>query len=150
MPGENDLVSEHVQLKVKRLHPAAKLPTRAHATDAGLDFYATDQVVSPVGWVAIVGTGVAVEIPPGWCLYLTGRSGLASRGVTIAPGTIDAGYRGEIKVVMLWTADSEVWIKPGDKIAQGLLLPVPTCEVIEADELTPSDRGANGFGSTGA
>jgi len=141
------------RLDVKRLHPDAVLPARAHAGDAGLDLCAVEDVELPPGGRAAVPTGVAVAIAPGWAGLVVPRSGLARRhGVTVAnaPGLIDAGYRGEVQVLLVNLSAAPHRVASGDRVAQLVLVPVATCAAAWADELPSSDgRGAGGFGSTG-
>ena len=141
-------------LRVARIHPDAVLPTRAHADDAGLDLVAVEAATIPAGGGrAVVGTGIAVEIPRGWAGLVCPRSGLAARhgiGVVNAPGVIDAGYRGELRVVLLNTdPDTDFDVAPGDRIAQLVLVQARTGAVVEVDELSPAARADQGFGSTG-
>jgi dUTP pyrophosphatase len=141
-------------LHVRRLDPRATLPTRAHAGDAGLDLHALEPVVLGPGERARVRTGIAVAIPQGQAGLVLPRSGLAARhGIALvnAPGLIDAGYRGELQVLLLNTDRTERFeVAPGDRIAQLVLVEVRTPQPIEVEELTISERGAGGFGSTGA
>ncbi len=140
-------------LPVLRLRPDAILPTRAHPGDAGLDLYAVEPVTLWAGARAAVPTGVAVAIPEGQAGLVVPRSGLAlSHGIALvnAPGLIDSGYRGELKVLLLNTDPERAFeIHPGDRIAQLVLVEVRTPAVVETSALTPSERGAGGFGSTG-
>jgi dUTP pyrophosphatase len=140
-------------LRVVRLHPRAKLPTRAHAGDAGLDLYALEPAELRPGERASVGTGIAVEIPEGEAGLVVARSGLAARhGLALvnAPGLIDAGYRGELRVLLLNTdRQTAVTIAAGDRIAQLVLVRVQLPAVEEVQALSSSDRGEGGFGSTG-
>ena len=139
-------------LKIQRLHADAVLPTRAHENDAGLDLYAAVQVGIPVLGRNLVDTGIAVAIPPGHVGYITPRSGLASsHGITVlnAPGTVDAGFTGEIKVNLINHGQAPYVITPGQRIAQLVIHPIITPNVEEVDQLEPSDRSENGFGSTG-
>jgi dUTP pyrophosphatase len=141
-------------LRVQRLDPRAVLPTRAHPGDAGLDLCALDGGTLAPGERAGVGTGIAVEIPHGQGALVLPRSGLAARhGIALvnAPGLIDAGYRGELRVLLLNTgrAESFTW-SAGDRIAQLVLVAVVLGEVTEVSELEGSVRGAGGFGSSGA
>jgi dUTP pyrophosphatase len=142
-----------VSLRVRRLHPAAVLPTRAYAGDAGLDLHALDGATLGPGERASISTGIAVEIPDGHAGLVLPRSGLAARhGIALvnAPGLIDAGYRGEIRVLLLNTdRDATYEIAPGDRIAQLLLIRHETPMLIEVDELAESERGGGGFGSSG-
>lgn len=140
-------------LPVRRLRPDAVLPGRAHEWDAGLDLAAAEEVVVPARARAVVPTGLAVAIPRGWAGLVVPRSGLARRyGITLtnAPGLIDAGYRGEVQVLVVNHGDAEHVIQPGERIAQLVLVPVWTGAVREVDELPGSDgRGDGGFGSSG-
>jgi dUTP pyrophosphatase len=142
-----------MSLRVRRLDPAAKLPSRAHPGDAGLDLHGLEPVVLGPGERASVRTGIAVEIPPGQAGLVLPRSGLAARhGVALvnAPGLIDAGYRGEVKVLLLNTdRQAPVVLDAGDRIAQLVLVKVETPLLVEVDGLEESERGAGGFGSTG-
>jgi dUTP pyrophosphatase len=141
-------------LRVRRLDPRAKLPTRAYPGDAGLDLYALDAVVLEPGERLSVPTGIAVEIPEGQAGLVLPRSGLAARfGVALvnAPGLIDAGYRGEVRILLLNTdRHTSVTLGPGDRIAQLVLVQVQTPDVVEVQELELSERGAGGFGSSGS
>lgn len=141
-------------LPVRRLDPAAKLPTRAYPDDAGLDLYALDEAVLEPGERASIRTGIALEIPPGQAGLVLPRSGLAMRhGISVvnAPGLIDAGYRGEVQVLLLNTdRRSPFRLAAGERIAQLVLVRVEIPAVQEIDELAVSERGAGGFGSTGA
>ena len=145
---------DRTELRVRRLHPDAVLPTRAHPGDAGLDLVATESAtLAPGGGRAMVGTGIAVEVPEGWAGLVCPRSGLAARhgiGVVNGPGVVDAGYRGEVRVVLHNTDPVESFaIAPGDRIAQLVLTPVLLADVVEVDELAIATRDAGGFGSTG-
>jgi dUTP pyrophosphatase len=141
-------------LAVMRVEPRATLPTRAHDGDAGLDLYALDPCLLGPGERACVRTGIAVAIPEGHAGLVLPRSGLASRhGIALvnAPGLIDAGYRGELQVLLLNTDRSEaVSLQAGDRIAQLVVLPVWLASVTEVAELPESERGLGGFGSTGS
>ena len=141
-------------LAVKRLHPDAVLPSRAYAGDAGLDLHAVEAVRLEPGARASVGTGIAVAIPEGQGGLVLPRSGLAARnGIALvnAPGLIDAGYRGEIRVLLLNT-DREVpcEIAVGDRIAQLVLVRLELPATVVVDELPSSERGEGGFGSSGS
>lgn len=141
-----------VQLRVRRLDPAAPLPERAHPGDAGIDLSANEDVTLAPGARAAVGTGLAVAVPDGWVGLVHPRSGLALRhGLTVAnaPGTIDSGYRGELKVLLVNLGDQSVTIARGDRIAQLLLQQVGRPVVMEVEDLDATDRGEGGFGSTG-
>ncbi|MBV9424726.1 MAG: dUTP diphosphatase [Solirubrobacterales bacterium] len=143
-----------MSLRVRRLDERAVLPTRAYPGDAGLDLYALEEDALDPGERASVRTGVAVEIPEGQAGLVLPRSGLAARnGISVlnSPGLIDAGYRGEIRVLLLNTDRSDRFeIAAGDRIAQLVLVAVQTPEVVEVGELAASQRGAGGFGSSGS
>jgi dUTP diphosphatase len=141
------------ELRFRRLSDAAVLPTRAYPHDAGLDLCAAEDTVLQPGERGSVGTGFAVEIPEGCAGLVLPRSGLAARhGITIpnAPGLIDAGYRGELRVLLLNTDPSEPFeIAVGDRIAQLVIVRVETPLPVEAAELATSERAERGFGSSG-
>jgi dUTP diphosphatase len=141
-------------LHVQRLDPRATLPTRAYPGDAGLDLYALEQVSLGPGARASVSTGIAVEIPDGQAGLVLPRSGLAARhGIALvnAPGLIDSGYRGEVRVLLLNTDRRDpVTIAAGDRIAQLVLVRIELPEVIETAALVSSARADGGFGSSGA
>ncbi len=143
-----------MSLRVARLDERARLPTRAHDGDAGLDLYALEHAVLEPGERASVPTGIAVEIPPGQAGLVLPRSGLAARhGISVvnAPGLIDAGYRGELRVLLLNTdRERRFELAAGDRIAQLVLVGVELPEVIEVASLSGSERGAGGFGSSGS
>jgi dUTP pyrophosphatase len=142
-----------MHLRVARLSDDARLPSRAHAGDAGLDLYAAEAATLGPGERASVGTGVAVEIPDGHAGLVLPRSGLAARhGIALvnAPGLIDSGYRGELRVLLLNTDRAEAFeIEPGDRIAQLVISPVADAAPVEVEELGESARGGGGFGSSG-
>ena len=142
-----------IELPVRRLRAGAVLPTRANAGDAGLDLAACERVVLPPGERAVVPTGIAVAIPDGHAGFVLRRSGLAARdGVTVlnAPGLIDAGYRGELQVILLNTDRSEAFVvEPGMRIAQLVVQSVAAVEPVPVDELPESERGNKGLGSSG-
>ena len=141
------------ELRVARLRDDAVLPAQAYDGDAGLDLAASERVLLEPGERAVVGTGVAMAIPDGYAGLVVPRSGLAARhGLTIvnAPGLIDSGYRGELKVILLNTDARERFvIEPGMRIAQLVLVEAASVRLIEVDELPESERGAAGFGSSG-
>ena len=140
-------------LRFRRLARAAQPPTRAHDGDAGYDLHAAEAATIGPGERASVGTGIAVAIPEGQAGLVIPRSGLAARhGISVvnAPGLIDSGYRGELRVLLLNTDRSEPFtIEPGDRIAQLVLVRVEAEELEEVDELDETVRGVGGFGSTG-
>lgn len=142
-----------MEIRFKRLSVSAQIPVRARPGDAGLDLQAAEEAHIGPGERWKVGTGVAVEIPVGHAGLVLPRSGLAERhGISLvnAPGLIDSGYRGEIGVLLLNTDPAEIFrVAPGDRIAQLVIVPVVEADGVEADELTESERGTDGFGSTG-
>ena len=134
--------------------PVTGAPPRfAHPGDAGADLVSTERVVLEPGERAVVPTGVRIALPAGTVGFVVPRSGLAAKhGLTVvnAPGTIDAGYRGELKVILCNTDAREAYtIEPGDRIAQLIVLPIPPVEFVPVDELPEGVRGDAGFGSTG-
>jgi dUTP pyrophosphatase len=145
--------SADVDVLIQRLDPGLPPPSCAHPGDAGCDLYAAADVDLGPGERALVATGLAIALPAGYAAFVHPRSGLAARhGVTIvnAPGTVDAGYRGEIKVTLLNTDRSApVSFRRGDRIAQLVIQPVPPVRFHEVDRLPGSARGDGGFGSTG-
>ena len=140
-------------VEFKRLTPEARAPARAHEHDAGCDLFASEPCRIEPGGRASVGTGLAVAVPEGHAGLVLPRSGLAARhGIALvnAPGLIDAGYRGELRVLLLNTDSSEPFeIRPGDRIAQLVIAPVAETEFVEASELSETARGTAGFGSSG-
>jgi dUTP pyrophosphatase len=141
-----------VRVLVQRLDPELPLPGYARDGDAGLDLCAAEDVTLEPGARALVRTGVAVALPPGFAGFVLPRSGLAIRhGVTLlnAPGLIDSGYRGEIKLVLVNHDRVAVALRRGERVAQLVIQPVTRAELTEVDELPPSTRGTGGFGSTG-
>lgn len=141
-----------MRLPVRRLDDAATLPTRAHEGDAGLDLYSVEALEIAPGQRASVGTGLALEVPDGHAALVLPRSGLAARhGIALvnAPGLIDAGYRGEVRVLLLNTGAEAFAVATGDRIAQLLLVPFAAADPVEVDELAASRRGEGGFGSSG-
>ena len=142
-----------MQLPVTRLKEGAQLPSRAHDGDAGLDLYSCEAAHIGPGERWSVGTGVGVEIPAGHAGLVLPRSGLArDHGIALvnAPGLIDSGYRGELRVLLLNTDPAETFrVEPGERIAQLLITPIATADVVETGALSESVRGEGGFGSSG-
>ena len=164
-----------MKLGFKKVHPEAKLPSYAHEGDAGMDVYAVEDVFLKIGVPTIVQTGLVAEIPTGYELQVRPRSGLSLKGVNVfnAPGTIDCNYRGPIGIILrainynlIIMEGDEVWskvhdkmhisgfeyvfhIEKGDRIAQLVLAPVTKAEVVEVTEVSDTERGTGGFGSTG-
>jgi dUTP pyrophosphatase len=142
-----------VEVVVRRLDPQLPLPAYAHPGDAGADLVAAEDVTLAPGERAVVGTGLGIALPDGYAAFVHPRSGLAARhGLTVvnAPGTVDAGYRGEIKVILANTDRNETMrLRRGDRIAQLVVQRVERAVFREADELPDTVRGSGGFGSTG-
>jgi dUTP pyrophosphatase len=140
-----------MQIRIKKLNDDAVMPQYARAWDAGADLFSTEDFKLPAHSCGLVPTGIAIEIPAGFVGLIHPRSGLATKGVTVmnAPGTIDAGYRGEIKVILVNHTDKDYDISKGDKIAQLVIQEVREAHFIWSDELSNSERGNGGFGSTG-
>ena len=134
---------------VKRLTETARLPTRGTPGSAGLDLYADEAVRIEPGQRRLISTGISVAIPPHFVGLIWPRSGLACKGITTDAGVIDADYRGEVKVLLVNLNDSPWDISPGMRIGQLLIQPVFP-HITEVDELPDTERGASGFGSTGA
>lgn len=143
-----------MQLRFKKLRYDAIVPTQAHAGDAGSDLYAVEGVVLEPGDRAKVPTGVAVAIPDGHAGLILPRSGLAHKhGITLTntPGLIDSGYRGELQVLMLNTDSETAYeVKPGDRIAQLMVVAFASPEWAEVEEFDDTTRGDGGFGSSGS
>lgn len=143
-----------IDLPIARLQEDASIPARAYDGDAGLDLAACERVVIEPGGRAAVGTGLAVAIPAGHAGLVLPRSGLAAKhGISIvnAPGLVDAGYRGELKVLLLNTDAAEPFtVEPGMRIAQLVVVSLPGVRPVEFDELPASERGVGGFGSSGS
>lgn len=142
-----------VELRVAKLKDEARLPTRAHDGDAGVDLYACEAAHLGPGERWSVGTGVAVEIPEGHAGLVLPRSGLArDHGIALvnSPGLIDAGYRGEVRVLLLNTDPAEIFrLEAGERIAQLVIVPIELAEPVEVEALAESARGDGGFGSSG-
>ncbi|MEV1171290.1 dUTP diphosphatase [Nonomuraea sp. NPDC049784] len=143
----------NVEVLIQRLDAELPMPSYAHPGDAGADLYAAEDVELLPGERAVVGTGVAIALPDGYAAFVHPRSGLAAKhGVTLvnAPGTVDAGYRGEIKVTLINTDAKEPFrLQRGDRVAQLVVQRVERAAFYEVERLPGSMRGANGFGSTG-
>jgi dUTP pyrophosphatase len=143
-----------IRVPIRRLRPEAALPARAYVGDAGIDLSACDRHELAPGERAVVGTGLAVELPVGYAGFVQPRSGLAAEhGITVlnTPGLIDSGYRGEVRVILHNSdAATPFVVEPGMRIAQLVVVPLAEIEPIEVDELPASERGVRGFGSSRA
>ena len=144
---------EKPALKIKRLRPHAILPRRATPGATGLDLFAcleNDKAVALETKPKLIGTGIAIEVPPGYDVQIRPRSGLSAKGVGVTLGTVDSDYRGEVMVTMyLFSADVGFEVKRGDRIAQMVISRMADLPVFEVDELTSTERGSGGHGSTG-
>ncbi len=142
-----------MDVHIKLLEPGFEVPKYANPGDAGLDLCSTQDIEIKAGSRALVPCGFAIEIPDGYAGLVIPRSGLAIKhGISIvnAPGLIDSGYRGEIKVILINTdANNSFQVKRGDRIAQMMIVAYPSINLVLSDELSTSDRGEGGFGSTG-
>ena len=139
-------------LKIKKLYPSAQLPHQATSGSAGMDLASLSTVVIQPHASCLVSTGLAMEIPDGYEMQIRPRSGLASKyTITVlnSPGTIDSDYRGEVKVLLINHGSTPVTLQQGDRIAQAVLCKVPTVQIVEVTELSSTERGNGGFGSTG-
>lgn len=141
--------SDKMQIKFKRTHPDAKTPYHGTKSAAGYDLYAVSVEELPHN-VIKYHTGIAVEIPEGYVGLIFPRSSIIKQGLSMsnAVGVIDSDFRNEMSAVFYKNSDSEVY-KPGDRVCQLVIMPIPAIEFIEVDELSETERGANGFGSTG-
>ena len=142
-----------IKLAVKRLDPSVPLPAYAREGDAGLDLHAAHDLTLEPGARGVVGTGLAVAIPAGYAGLVLPRSGLAlTQGLTIlnTPGLVDSGYRGEVKILLVNHDAKSVTVQRGQRVAQLVIQRVEQVKLAEMSELPPSERGAAGFGSTGA
>jgi dUTP pyrophosphatase len=136
-------------IQVLRVNPEAVLPTRAHPDDAGLDLYSLDDTLLPPGQGKVVKTGIALALPLRHVGMIADRSSLAKKGIKTAGGIIDAGYRGEIQVVLWNLSGDPIQLKRGERIAQLLIIPIATPKVHEVIGLDDTSRGTKGFGSSG-
>jgi len=138
-----------MELQVKKMRPAAKLPVYGHPGDAGMDLFACVEKTLAPGELYAVPTGIQMAIPRGFVGLIWDKSGVSLKGVHRLAGVVDAGYRGEVQVVMINLGRESYEIKAGMKIAQMLIQPVQTVEIRESDSLDDTSRGEGGFGSTG-
>jgi len=141
-------------VKMKRLHPQARLPQRATPGSSGLDLFAC---IGEPGYIVVgrgpvlIGTGIAIEVPPGYEAQVRPRSGLSAKGVAATFGTIDSDYRGEILVTLyVFGSRRSYTVRHGDRIAQLVIAPLAQLPIVEADELSATQRGRGGHGSTGS
>lgn len=140
-----------IPIAIKRLHPSSRLPVYATAGAAGMDLHSTSDLTCPPGVVTKIPTGIALECPEGYEFQVRGRSGLSSSGLITANGvgTIDADYRGEIGMLLFNATEEPVVIRTGDRVGQLILSEVPRVLWVECEELSETNRGTGGYGSTG-
>lgn len=139
-----------LKFRVRKLNAKSKIPLRAHSTDAGMDFYSTINETIPPGGRRTIPTGISCAVPEGWSLILKDKSGLAvNNGLHVMAGVVDSDYRGEVVIVIVNLSQERVDIKEGQKIAQGLLIPVGLFDIVEVPSLEATVRNDGGFGSTG-
>jgi dUTP pyrophosphatase len=139
----------NVKIQLKKLHPDVQLPAYAHPGDAGLDLFSRETRTLEQGEPHLFKLGFSLELPEGFVAIIKDKSGLGLRGITTLGGVIEHTYRGEYGVLLLNTTERSYFVKPGDKIAQLLIMPIATAELEEVSELSETKRGAGGFGSTG-
>ena len=139
-----------MQFQVKRLHRNAVMPHKAHDTDSGFDLYTTERLEIPASSTGIAKTGIAVQLPPHHEMVIRPRSGISTKTpIRVIIGTIDSGYTGEIGIIVDNPTDYRMVIEAGTKLAQGVIQYVPDMEPVLVDELGETNRGSNGYGSTG-
>ena len=141
-----------MKLKIKKLKKEAIIPSYQTKEAAGFDLHSIEDIILNPGERKLIGTGVAFEIEYGYEVQIRPRSGLAFKhGITVlnSPGTIDSDYRGEIKILLINHSNEKFEIKKGDRIAQAVVAPVIQAEIVEVEELSSTERGEGGFGSTG-
>lgn len=139
-----------MKLKVKKIHPEAKLPNYVHPHDAGMDLFALEEVKVKPGEIARIRSGVAMEIPEGYVGLCWDKSGLSMKnGIKVLAGVIDSGFRGELVMGVINLGKEEYVFEKGHKVMQMLLQPVEIVDIIETEELSETSRGEGGFGSTG-
>lgn len=139
-----------MKLKIKKMHPEAKLPSYAHPYDAGMDLFALEEVKIKPGETARIRSGVALEIPEGFVGLCWDKSGLSMKnGIKVLAGVIDSGFRGELVMGVINLGKEEYTFEKGHKVMQMLVQPVEIMEIIETEELSETSRGEGGFGSTG-
>lgn len=138
-----------MEIKVKKLDPEAKLPTYANPSDAGMDLFSIEDITINPGELHKVKTGISIELPDGYVSLIWDKSGIASKSIKTFAGVIDSGYRGEYMIALMNLGKQEYKIEKGDKIAQVLIQKVEHPDVLVAEELSKTSRGAGGFGSSG-
>lgn len=138
-----------MKLLIKRLNENAKMPTRGSKEAACFDLYVSENITLDRFKGTLVATGIAFEIPEGYCVKIYGRSSMSKKGVLVSTGIVDSDYRGEVKVQATYVGDDQFEIKSGERIGQFMLVKLTETELAEVDELRQTERGERGFGSTG-
>lgn len=141
---------QKLPVSFKKFHPDAVVPVYAHDNDAGCDLCTPVTVTAASHQVTKIPVGLGIELPNGYMFMLYDKSGLASRGLQVVGGIVDAGYRGEIAVLLYNATDTDIVFETGNKVAQGIIVPVLQAGFTEVYEFSETTRGAGGFGSTGA
>lgn len=138
-----------IQIKIKKINPEAIIPKYSHPGDAGMDLFSCDEHTLKPGERKLFRTGLQIELPEKYVSLIWDKSGVANKGIKTMGGVIEHTYRGEYCVILLNTSEESYEVKKGDKIAQLLIQPIETAEIVEVNELNETSRGAEGFGSTG-
>jgi dUTP pyrophosphatase len=139
-----------MKLRIKKLHPDAKIPQYAHPGDAGMDLFSIEDKTIKAGEREIIGTGIAMEYPKEFCTLIWDKSGMAANsGIKVMGGVFEHVYKGEYKIILLNTTKQDYEVKKGQKIAQVLVQPIISAEIEEVNDLSESTRGEGRFGSTG-
>jgi dUTP pyrophosphatase len=138
-----------MKIKVKKIRDDARLPTRAHHDDAGIDLYSCGEHIVVSGETKFIEIGIALEIPEGYVGLIWDKSSIGSKSIKTLGGVIDAGYRGELKIMVHNLSENSYTFEHGHKVAQMLIQKVELCDIEEVNELSDSHRGDRGFGSTG-
>jgi len=142
--------STRIKIKIKKINPEAITPHYSHEGDAGMDVYSVEDVLIKPGERFAVPTGLAIELPPGYVSLIWDKSGIALKhGITTMAGVVEHTYRGEYKILLFNSSNSDYNIKKGEKVAQLLIQPIVTAEIEETDKLSETKRAEGGFGSTG-
>jgi dUTP pyrophosphatase len=138
-----------MQISIKKLRESAIVPTRAHSDDAGIDLFTDREYILAPRTLVVIPLGVAFEMPLGYVGLIWDKSSIGSKNIKTLGGVVDAGYRGEVSVVLNNLGDGDYIFKVGDKVAQMLIQKIELCELVQVGELSDSSRGKGGFGSTG-
>jgi dUTP pyrophosphatase len=144
------MTTTDISLSFKKFHPDAIVPSYAHHNDAGCDLCTPVAITAVSRQITKIPLGLGIALPDGYMFMIYDKSGLASRGLQVVGGIVDAGYRGEIAVLLYNTTDADIAFESGNKVAQGIIVPVVQADFTQIDEFSETTRGAGGFGSTGA